>query len=85
MLDKTGGIYSVEIVPEKRGGGYGRLLLQDLVAVARKRKLTRLYLWVKATNTPARRLYTRVGFEETGTYYPKCLEPDFAVTMELIL
>ena len=85
MLCEGGAIYSVEIVPEKRGCGCGRLLMQDLIAVARRRKLTRLHLWVKATNTPARRLYTRVGFEETGTYYPKCLEPDFAVTMELIL
>jgi GNAT superfamily N-acetyltransferase len=42
--------------PEYRGRGFGRLLIQDLVNLAKSRDWSRLYWHTEAAN-PARRLY----------------------------
>ena len=55
--------------PAWRGRGVGRLVLDTLRAWADERAL-RLHLDVEASNTGARRLYERYGFEATGDSRP---------------
>ena len=55
--------------PAWRGRGVGRLVLDTLRTWADERDL-RLHLDVEASNTGARRLYERYGFEATGASRP---------------
>ena len=45
------------VAPEARGHGVGRMLLQDLVVLARQNGWPKLYWHTRATNITARRLY----------------------------
>ena len=56
--------------PAERGHGLGAALVEAVVAWARARGATRLYLWVTSTNTPAIALYSRCGFRRTGDTQP---------------
>jgi ribosomal protein S18 acetylase RimI-like enzyme len=54
----------VALLPEHRGAGVGTRLITDLIAEARARKLpVRLHVLV---DSPARRLYERLGFYPVG-------------------
>jgi ribosomal protein S18 acetylase RimI-like enzyme len=54
----------VALLPEHRGAGVGTSLVKDLVAEARTQKLPlRLHVLV---DSPARRLYERLGFHPVG-------------------
>lgn len=68
---------SIAVVPDARGRGLGRRLMETLIASARRRGVGRLSLSVEVDN-PARRLYASLGFVEIGT-------ADGAVTMLLDL
>lgn len=59
-------VYRIGIVPERRGAGLGRWLLERFLAALGGLGVTRMHLEVRAGNTPARRLYARCGFVETG-------------------
>lgn len=52
--------------PEARGRGAGRALVESVVAWARDRNAPDLHLWVIDENEPARRLYERCGFIQSG-------------------
>jgi ribosomal protein S18 acetylase RimI-like enzyme len=61
------GIYQVYVAPEVRGRGYGRRLMEELLARARQIDgLGQLLLAVNAANVPARSLYAALGFEPYG-------------------
>ena len=53
------------VVPERRGRGIGRLLMEELLSRARAAGVRRLTLEVLAKNTPARRLYEGMGMRVT--------------------
>jgi len=55
------------VVPEARGTGLGRRLLEETLAYARQRGLARIYLWSFADLSDALRLYERAGFRTTET------------------
>ncbi|MDO5527973.1 MAG: GNAT family N-acetyltransferase [Paracoccus sp. (in: a-proteobacteria)] len=61
-----GWIMSVYVRPAMRGYGLGDALLARLAGVAARRGMTRLGLHVGRDNHPARALYSRGGFIETG-------------------
>jgi ribosomal protein S18 acetylase RimI-like enzyme len=62
-----GSIYQMYVAPEVRGGGYGRALVEALIARARARDgLEQLVLAVMATNVAAGALYRSLGFEVYG-------------------
>lgn len=53
--------------------GYGKLMLDEVVAVAYLLGTEAVFLEVRPSNEPALRLYRRFGFEEVGrrkNYYP---------------
>jgi ribosomal protein S18 acetylase RimI-like enzyme len=61
------GVYQVYVAPEVRGRGYGRRLMEELLARARETPgLEQLLLAVNAANGPARSLYLALGFEPYG-------------------
>lgn len=64
-------IWSVYVLPQARGHGISRRMLEALIAEARARGFLYLKLGVTAGNTKARALYERMGFVHYGT------EPDY--------
>lgn len=70
------------LTPESRGLGVAKLLMDVAVAHARKLGYKEMLLDTLRTMMPARRLYERYGFEETGSYYHN---PEDAVFYRLAL
>jgi len=72
--DSTGELKSMHTAAEARGRGVGRAMLAHIIAVARERGLSRLYLETGTTPgfTAARSLYASAGFVPCGTFggYP---------------
>ena len=66
-------ILNICILPERQNQGLGRDLLNYLIELAREHKVETIFLEVRASNEPAKRLYDRMGFNELGirkNYYP---------------
>ncbi|MQA92201.1 MAG: GNAT family N-acetyltransferase [Gemmatimonas sp.] len=61
-IPQTAHIYQMWVEPRCRGMGIGSMLLREVVAWARKAGAKRAVLSVTCGDTPARRLYDRVGF-----------------------
>ena len=72
--------------PEDRGGGYGKMLLEECEEEARRRGAEILRLEVRRSNEAARGLYEKAGFTVTGerkNYYRE--PPEDALLMEKAL
>jgi ribosomal protein S18 acetylase RimI-like enzyme len=52
--------------PDHRGQGVGEALIRGAMQWADQAGWQRLDLWVREDNPPARRLYRKLGFRETG-------------------
>jgi ribosomal protein S18 acetylase RimI-like enzyme len=63
-------LYQVWVAPEHRGRGIARALLTRAIGWARERGATAVELDVTAGDTPAVRLYRRLGFEAAGAPLP---------------
>ncbi len=61
-----GEIPNVCVKESARGKGIGRIMMEALIKEAEKLNLSVLYLEVRESNEPARRLYRSVGFFESG-------------------
>ena len=59
-------ILSIAVAPDRRRGGMGRALLDEILISAASEGLRSLYLEVDAGNTAARALYDRAGFQRVG-------------------
>lgn len=69
---KSARIYTLAIDPDCQGQGFGRLLVNHLLAHFRRQKVQHVYLEVRADNEPALKLYERLGFarfRELPGYY----------------
>jgi len=64
-----GSIQNVGVVPSLRGKGLGSCLIEQALAGFQKLGLRRAFLEVTADNTPAVRLYHRLGFRTVRTIY----------------
>jgi ribosomal protein S18 acetylase RimI-like enzyme len=60
-------IHDLAVVPDYRGRGIGRLLLEHVEAKGRALGCCKLTLEVRADNYPAQRLYQRFGFGDMPT------------------
>ncbi len=70
LLPDTGGIYALEVVPEYRGHGYGRALLNWSIAKLISMRAKTVILQVDTDNARALNLYTSAGFvEESAMLY----------------
>jgi ribosomal protein S18 acetylase RimI-like enzyme len=63
--DETIGIIDIALVPDRRGQGLGRMLLEELLGEARATG-RKVQIYVEHFN-PARRLYDRLGFRHVDT------------------
>ena len=60
------GSLGMGVIPEYRGKGIGRRLIEMTLSAARAKGLTRIDLQVREDNTPAFSLYRRLGFVVEG-------------------
>lgn len=56
----------VAVDPERWGRGFGTRIVVASIEEGRERGLDRVQLWTQESNTPAQRVYRRLGFEPTG-------------------
>jgi len=83
LLDEAQ-ILNVAVRPDLRSHGLGRLLIESLLDDYRNRGASVLSLEVRVSNEPARTLYRKLGFTETGRR-PKYYENgEDAILMEYI-
>lgn len=68
-------LYQVWVAPEHRGRGIAHALLVRAIAWARERGAAAVELGVTAGDTPAVRLYGRLGFEAAGMPVPMANRP----------
>ncbi len=61
-----GNINNIAVLPDYRRKGYGKLLLEHLIAYGKEKQLSFLTLEVRESNMGARALYQSVGFLEVG-------------------
>lgn len=59
-------VHAVYLHPDARGTGAGAALVAAAIDRARADGVKTVGLWVNGKNVPARRLYERLGFLETG-------------------
>ncbi len=79
-------ILDVTVAGSFRRRGYGEELLVSLFGEARKRGVNTVWLEVRTGNAPARALYGKLGFRETGirkNYYTDPVED--GITMRLTI
>lgn len=65
-LGSDADVMTVGVLPGARGRGIGRLLVEDLLAAARRAGARRVFLEVRVSNDVAIGLYTRLGFARIG-------------------
>lgn len=63
------GVFDVVVVPEARRRGYGRALVEHLLAHGRAHGARHAYLQVESGNEAARKLYGAMGFAERYRYW----------------
>lgn len=59
-------LFRIAVVPERRGQGWGALLLEEFLARCEARGAAVFFLEVRASNLPAARLYESAGFRRMG-------------------
>lgn len=77
---------NIVVAEAARRKGLGSMLISVFVAHARSEHGTGIFLEVRGSNQNARRLYRRVGFEETGmrkNYYSSPLEDAILCRLEI--
>ncbi len=84
---EQGDILTVAVDPQFRRRGVGTQLLAGLIEAFRQRGGNQLFLEVRASNTAARKLYERFGFQEIGlrrNYYQDPREDGVVYCLEVI-
>jgi len=75
---RVGHITSLHVLPQLRGHGYGRTLVDHVLQEFRHRGFAEVTLWVLEENRSARRFYERYGFHFDGAtqQYPRTQVPE---------
>lgn len=76
-------VHNLAIAPPVRGRGLARRMLAACLALSAARGIRRAFLDVRAGNAPARSVYARLGFRQTGVragYYTE--PPEDALLLE---
>jgi ribosomal-protein-alanine N-acetyltransferase len=86
MFDNEIQVIDIAVHPQRRKQGFGRYLLTALIETGISKGIRTVWLEVRTSNLPARRLYDSLGFRETGRrgrYYTDTQED--AIIMSLVL
>ncbi|MGE1560464.1 ribosomal protein S18-alanine N-acetyltransferase [Pantoea septica] len=87
VLDEAS-LFNIAVDPAFQRRGYGRQLLQHLIAELEKRDVMTLWLEVRASNHPAIALYEQLDFHQVSrrpNYYPTASGREDAIIMALTL
>jgi ribosomal-protein-alanine N-acetyltransferase len=79
-------VHNIAVRTEYRRRGIGRMLLNQVLAEARRRRASRVTLEVRHSNTAAQKLYQSFGFVITGVrkgYYSDNGEDALAMALQL--
>ena len=79
-------IMNVAVLPNFRKKGIGKALLQNMIAEARRRNASAMFLEVRVSNQTARNLYCSCGFEQIALrkeYYTDNLEDAVIMRLEI--
>lgn len=68
------GLFDVVVDKEYRGKGFGKDIINGILAAAVQKDVKTAYLQVSAGNEPAEKLYEKVGFIEAYRYWYRTLE-----------
>lgn len=82
---RVGHITSLHVLPELRGKGFGRVLMEHVLGEFRRRRFSEVTLWVLEENRNARRFYETCGFRVDGGTrpYPKTNVPEVRYRIRL--
>lgn len=64
-FDGSGEIVSIYFLPEYMGKGYGKLLMDAVIAELSKMEFNDVFLWVLEDNYRARKFYEKYGFVQS--------------------
>ncbi|AXW86940.1 ribosomal-protein-alanine N-acetyltransferase RimI [Lonsdalea britannica] len=81
-------LFNIAVHPEHQRKGYGRALMEHLIAELEQRGILTLWLEVRASNQQAIALYQFLGFNEVSirrNYYPTTEGREDAIIMALPL
>lgn len=78
-------IYSIAIDNKFQGKGYGRKLLEESIKEMKLNGIHSILLYVNVENTPAIKLYEKVGFQITTKVEDICGQTEKCYLMELKL
>lgn len=59
-------LYDVEVIPEFRNQGYGKILIQSILALLKKENVDEVWLGTAIENEPAKRLFESTGGHSSG-------------------
>ena len=82
---RVGHITSIHVLPQMRGRGHGRVLMDHVVGEFRKRGFAEVTLWVLEKNRSARAFYEKYGFRLDGATreYPRTTVPEVRYRIDL--
>ena len=81
-------LLTIAVAPAHQGKGYGKLILNEVMARLAANGAESLFLEVRVSNAPARGLYRSAGFEEISRrkgYYPTRDGREDAIVMQKLL
>lgn len=81
-------VLNICVDPKLQGQGLGRVMMGNLLKLARQHRAERIFLEVRPSNPPAIHLYESLGFNEIGRrprYYPSRDGREDAIVMAMEL
>ena len=67
--DEVAVIHILAVSPDKQGAGIGSEMVREAILLAKKKGMKAIRLDALASNTPAHKIYERLGFEFRGKQY----------------
>ena len=86
VIDRLFHINNLAVDPAFRQRGYGKILMESMMELAKQNRCDRVYLEVRVSNEPAIQLYRSLGFrpmERLARYYDDTLEDAFVYGRQL--
>ncbi|MDH5358906.1 MAG: ribosomal protein S18-alanine N-acetyltransferase [Gammaproteobacteria bacterium] len=81
-------LLNITVKPEMQGLGFGRRMLLHMLDLIQAQHVDTVYLEVRPSNKPARKLYRSVGFDQIGIrkgYYPDPQGREDAMVYQLLM